>query len=385
MENKWYYAVDGVRHGPVSFEELRGLTHAGALKELDLVWHPDFGPEWRNAGQVRELFDATVPVCPQFTEVSRARVPLLGVTGARPSCTEAVSQAYSRTVSVLFRPFDMTRWFSMGFCAWLAYLGAESSGNFNGMGKGTDPGLVKQQVDGMLDKLSTASSHPGWLALVAGLSLLGLLFAFWLCSLRSRGDFMFLHRWYRPDAPIMNCWQAAKDSGHELFVWRLYFFLIAVLLFALDVALAYSLILKPYLAAGKVWSGDLLTPAVTCATSAVLLAVAVQLVAHLTKAFVVPVMYWQGVTASRAWLVVFALCNQYPVAVLGYLFCCLVCGVAAAVAVVMLGLMTCCLGFIPMLLPYVGTVMLLPVYLFFRGYAVCFLSQWRPELIPASA
>jgi len=383
MEKKWYYAVNGVRHGPVSFEELRGLTRTGALQELDLVWQPDFGPEWRNAGQVRELFDAAVSAKPQFAEASRASVPLLGVTGSRPSCLEAASLAYSRTVSVLFKPFDMTRWFSMGFCAWLAYLGTQS-GNFNGVGNG-DAGGLKLQFDGMLDKVSTATVHPGVVALVVGVALLGLLFALWLCSLRSRGDFMFLHRWYRPDAPLLHCWQAAQDSGRKLFVWRLSFFLIALLLFALNAAFAFSLILKPYRAAGKVWSGALLMPAVACATAAVLLSVAVQLVAHLAKAFVVPVMYWQGVTAPRAWLVVFALCNQYPGAVLGYLVWGFLCGLAAGVAIVVLGLATCCLGFIPMLLPYVGTVMLLPVYLFFRGYAVCFISQWRPELIPAPA
>ncbi len=384
MDKKWYYAVDGVRYGPVAFDELRGLARTGALKELDLVWQPEFGPEWRNAGQVRELFGADVPALPPAEQVSRPDVPLLGVTGARPSCLEAASRAYARTVSLLFKPFDMTRWFSMGFCAWLAHLGSTQSGNFNSMGK-DGAGNLKVQLDGVLDKISTASLQPGVVALTVGLALLSLLFGLWLCSLRSRGDFMFLHRWYRPDAPIRQCWQAAQAAGRELFVWRLAFFLVAFLLFALDAAAAYSLVLRPYLAAGKVWSGALLTPTVACATAAVLLGVAVQLVAHLAKAFVVPVMYWQGVTAARAWLVVFALCNQYPGAVVGYLVWGFLCGLAAGAALGLFGLLTCCIGFIPMILPYFGAVMLLPVYLFFRGYAVCFLSQWRAELIPAVA
>jgi len=215
--------------------------------------------------------------------------------------------------------------------------------------------------------------------------LLSLLFALWLCSLRSRGDFMFLHRWYRPDTPIRQCWQSSQAAGHQLFVWRFYFCLIALLFFAADAVFAYSHILKPYMAAGKTWSGELLMPTVACATAALLLGAAVQLVSHLAKAFVVPVMYWHGVTASRAWLVVFALCNQYPGAMLGYLIYGVVCGVAAGVAIVMFGVLTCCVGFIPMVIPYFGSVMLLPVALFFRGYPVCFLSQWRPDLIPASA
>ena len=45
--------------------------------------------------------------------------------------------------------------------------------------------------------------------------------------------------------------------------------------------------------------------------------------------------------------------------------------------------MTCCVGLLPLLVPYVGSVTLLPPLLFFRGYPVCFLGQWRPDLVPS--
>jgi hypothetical protein len=117
-------------------------------------------------------------------------------------------------------------------------------------------------------------------------------------------------------------------------------------------------------------------------TAAVLLGLTVQVVAHLVKAFIVPVMYWHGVSASRAWLAVFSLCNQYPFAVLAYLVCGAGCSILAGCAIVAIGILTCCIGFVPLAIPYVGAVALLPCSLFFRGYAVCFLSQWRPELVP---
>jgi len=382
MERKWYYAVDGVRHGPVTFEELRALVVGGTLKALDLVWQPDFGPEWRNVGQVRALFEAPAQEAPPL-EAHERKVPLLGVTGARPSCLAAASQAYARVVEVLFRPFDVSRWFSMGFCAWLAYIGTQS-GNFNGVGEG-NPGDLKAQLDTLLDKLANASAHPGVVASIVLLLVLGLLFGLWLCSLRSRGDFMFLHRWYRPDAPIRQCWLSSRAAAHELFVWRVYFFFIALLLFALDGVVAYVRIVRPYLDADKAWSDALLRPTVACVTVAVLLSIGVRLVAHLAKAFVVPVMYWHGVTAPRAWLVVFALCNQYPFAVLSYLACGVVFLVMAVMGGLAFVLCTCCIGIIPLALPYLSGVLLLPVYLFFRGYAVCFLSQWRAELVPAEA
>ena len=385
MEKKWYYAVDGVRQGPVAFDELRALAAAGAVKPLDLVWQPDFGPEWRNAGQVRELFEPDAfPGTPLPAEAAGPDVPLAGVTGARPSCLLAASQAFARLVSVLFKPFDITRWFSIGFCAWLAYIGTQSSYNFNPQ-EATSLETLKLHFDQLLDKLAKPAAGAAELAVFVGAALFGLLLALVFCRLRSRGDFMFLHRWYRPDASISQCWWASRAAGHELFVWRVYFFLIAFLLFALAAALAYVAVLKPYLAAGKEWSGALAPPLIGCVTGVVLLGLVVQVVAHLTKAFVVPVMYWHGVTASRAWLAVFALCNQYPFAVMAYFACGVACAAAAGLAMIAFGVLTCCIGFIPMVLPYFGAVMLLPYYLFFRGYAVCFLSQWRPELVPASA
>lgn len=386
MERKWYYAVDGVRHGPVAWEELRGWVQNGTVKPSDLVWQPEFGSEWRTVEQVRTLSEPSVFAQVPPILLDEHQAPLLGVVGERPSWLEAVCLAYSGMVERLFKPFDMTRWCGIGFCAWLAYLGTQAMYNYNANEKKTFTlAAVKHEMDAALDKLMSLPQHPAELKAVGLAMVVGLLFALWMCALRSRGDFMFVHRWYKPDAAIRLCWQRAREAGHELFVWRLYFFLIASLLFALNVFFAFLKVVKPYMDAGKKWDPALVKPAVICVTIAVLLSVGVQIVAHLAKAFVVPILYWHGVTVARAWLVVFALCNQYPFAVLAYLLGGMACGALAAGAIVVAVLMTCCIGIVPLAVPYVGTVMLLPVFLFFRGYAICFLSQWRSDLIPAAA
>lgn len=382
MERNWYYAADGVRHGPLTVGELRALVEGGAVRPEDLVWQPEFGPEWRTVEQARPFWENPRPAAfgPQ---PSRPVEPVLGVAGSRPSCVEAAAQAFSRVCDVLFRPFDVRRWFSMGFCAWLATIGTQS-GNLNGIGEG-NPELLKQQADGALDKLANLSAHPGIVAFLLTVTALSLLLALWMCALRSRGDFMFLSRWYHPDSPILPCWSAARASGRALFLWRLKFFFVCVVLAAADGAFAFMLIVRPYYGGGKVWSEELVRPAVACVTATVLLAVAIHVVAHLAKAFVVPLMYWNDVTVSKAWRVVFELCNQYPLAVLGYVALVAACWAAVAVAVVLFVLCTCCVGVIPLLLPYFNAVFLLPALLFFRGLPVCFLSQWRERLVPAAA
>ncbi len=380
MERKWYYAVDGVRHGAVTLEELRALVESGALGESALVWQPEFGPEWRTVSQARALLVPTPP--PPPAEMRAADVALSGVVGARPSALASAAQAFARVSDVLFKSFDFVRWLSMGFCAWLAYISLPL-GSLSEKAQ-TQTAVTKEMVDKLLEGLvrvvQTAPSTT-WLTAAALWILLGV----WLCSLRSRGDFMFLHRWYRPDAPILPSWRAASASGQALFIWRLGFYGLAGLLFALDGVFAYVKVVQPYVKGGTVWDGTLLQPTVAGVTAAVLLAVAVQVIEHLVKAFVVPVMYWRNVSPARAWLSVFDLCNQYPFSVLGYLCVGVLCSVTALVALLAFVLGTCCIGILPLMLPYFNGVALLPVTLFFRGYSVCFLSRWRPDLIPAAA
>src|SRR5690242_8470363 len=44
------------------------------------------------------------------------------------SVTEAVEPAYDRVKLMLFKPFSLSKWFVVGFCAWLAGLGESGGG-----------------------------------------------------------------------------------------------------------------------------------------------------------------------------------------------------------------------------------------------------------------
>jgi hypothetical protein len=52
---QWFYGRDGVRHGPVSEDDLRRLAGAGELRAYDLVWR-DGMPNWQVAAEVPGLF-----------------------------------------------------------------------------------------------------------------------------------------------------------------------------------------------------------------------------------------------------------------------------------------------------------------------------------------
>jgi hypothetical protein len=49
------------------------------------------------------------------------------------------------------------------------------------------------------------------------------------------------------------------------------------------------------------------------------------------------------------------------------------------VCVALIGLFTCCIGFLILSIPYIGTVIMLPVSYTFRSLSVEFLEQFGPE------
>ena len=48
------------------------------------------------------------------------------------SVVDPIGQSLKRTSEILFKPFDLRKWFVLGFCAFLAYLG-EGGGNWGGL------------------------------------------------------------------------------------------------------------------------------------------------------------------------------------------------------------------------------------------------------------
>ncbi len=61
---QWYIEQDGQPTGPFSAEDMLAWAREGHLQPGQLVWHPDFGPEWRPARTVEALaaaFPVTTP------------------------------------------------------------------------------------------------------------------------------------------------------------------------------------------------------------------------------------------------------------------------------------------------------------------------------------
>jgi len=213
-----------------------------------------------------------------------------------------------------------------------------------------------------------------------------ILFIFFLyviiLKLKSRGDFMFVKRWYTPDDTITECWHETRENANKFFAWRIRFYGVLLLICLLNLGTLYSNFLVPYVASGYLWDGVYVRSLAISAAVTVISWFVFVIGETFGVGFVVPVLHWHDVSVARAWGKVFALCNQFPGAVILYVLSLMRMWTGFAVVMILVIILTCCIAAFPLMIPYVGAVCLLPVSFFFRGYSICFLSQWRDSFIP---
>ena len=134
---------------------------------------------------------------------------------------------------MLFKPFDLGKWFTIGFCAWLAFLGEAASGglnsgfnnNINSHNQNTAESF-RQFYDRVRDYMVDNLYWIVPVALAAALLLLALwILILWLSS---RGRFMFLHCVALDKAEVGEPWNRFGSEANSLFWFRLVLGLISM-------------------------------------------------------------------------------------------------------------------------------------------------------------
>jgi hypothetical protein len=297
--------------------------------------------------------------------------PGLGPEPRPVSVTEPVSRAFEITRGLLF-PINLGKWFTLGFVAWIANLGEGAGSSFNipdtsGRGGGGGPG-IKPAVDWVLDNLGLVV-----LVTVAVLAV-GIAIGVALTWVSSRGKLMFVHCIARDEAKVEEPWRRYAARGKDLFIVRLYLgiagFVVALVGIALGLWLAFDDLRAGTFAGGALWGlvvglGVILIGSIPLGIAGALL-----------EDFVVPSMYLHDEPVRPAWDRVKSevIDGNVGTIVLFYLMK-LALGVGVGVIAVAATCITCCLAG----LPYLGTVMLLPLIVFMRAYALCFIEQFGEQ------
>jgi hypothetical protein len=293
------------------------------------------------------------------------------------SVTLPVSQAIDRVKRVLFQPFDLGKWFAIGFCAWLAYLGERGFGsNFNfGQKFGNDGGGIRHEFERAKDYVM---DNLHWILPLAAVVLLvlfalGILFT-WL---NSRGKFMFLHCVALNKAEVVAPWDKFAREANSLFWFRFVLGLIGSVLSLPLAAVIVVMVLRMVQRGAASVSGIMSAGGVLLVLIAV--AVVFALIRKLTMDFVVPIMFLRGKKCLECWSELRGLISANVGSFVVYILFQIVLAIVIGAMVIIAILLTCCIAGCLMALPYLGTVLLLPVLVFNRSYSLYYLAQFGPE------
>jgi len=102
-------------------------------------------------------------------------------------------------------------------------------------------------------------------------------------------------------------------------------------------------------------------------------------VAKFTEDFVVPIQYVRGCGCWTAWKEFGALVTANPGRFILYLLFSLVLSLAIGAIVLFVMIVTCCIACCLLMIPYLGTVLLLPVLVFQRSFSLYYLAQYGPD------
>lgn len=208
------------------------------------------------------------------------------------------------------------------------------------------------------------------------LVVLGLVWGILLTWLSSRGKFMFLHCVALDQAEVKRPWREFTHEANSLFWFRFVLGLIRLFFFLPLLAGIFLIVGRMLYRRNAEVEGIALAIGFVLALLAV--AICFGLIRKFTIDFVVPIMFLRRTSCTAAWREFLGLLGDNAGRFTLYVLFQMVLAMAIGVLVLLVVLVTCCIAGCLMALPYVGTVVLLPVLVFKRSYSIHYFAQFGP-------
>jgi hypothetical protein len=280
-------------------------------------------------------------------------------------------EAFELTKKILFQPFDIGKWFVIGFAAFLAGLSGGMNFNFNPRGlKDMDWRTTSFSQSVGQNPITDGSAWPLWvIPLIVVLVILILALVAVLLWLGARGRFIFIDCIVRNRGAIVEPWREYRTEGNSFFFFSLLVGLIALVI----VLLATLPMVIPAIMHGRnaAFGIGMTFGVIFLVAVIMLLAVAWTLSSQL----MVPVMYRQRCRAMAAFRQVLGQITAHPSPFILYFLFYFVLIVAVAIIGCVSICLTCCITAIP----YIGTVILLPIHVLLQSFTLLFVRQLGPD------
>lgn len=287
-----------------------------------------------------------------------------------------LSHSFERMKRALFNPMNLSKWFVMGFAAFLAGLtDVKFNGGFFSNWSGKEkPAEVFNLPRNIWEWLQ---QHPGWLVAIAVLIFLGVVIGVLLSWVSARGKFVFLDNIVHDRALIAAPWREYRSEANSFFLWSLLFGVISAAISLPYLVYCFISLRHTYDAGQDVRA--LIVPIILFALGMIVIICLFGFIFLMLKDFVVPIMYRDRIRTGPAIEKFLPLLASGFLYFIGYAFFLCFLALGIGMVIIFAGCATCCIGFILLAIPYINAVILLPVWYTLRSFSVEFLEQFGPE------
>ncbi len=291
------------------------------------------------------------------------------------SALDPISPAIERVKTVLFRPFDLGRWFVIGFCAWLANMSKGGGGgprfNFSSREHMGFESTIDQAKEFIIDNFC-------WLIpLVIVAVIVSIILWLLITWLSSRGRFMFLHCVVGNKAEVKIPWTKFREHANSLFLFRI---ALGVIGFLASVLFCMFIFVIAFFFTTKVVQNVLSVTVILLSTLVfITLLVMFILVLKFTTDFVVPIMFLRTTSCVNAWREFLVVLSRNKLRFTLYILFQIVISIAIGAIILAAVCVTCCCAACFLVIPYIGVVLMLPLFVFKRAYPLFYFQQFGPE------
>lgn len=301
--------------------------------------------------------------------------------------TRSFDSAWERMQVILFRPFDIGKWFAIGLGAFLAGLvqggnGFNSTPNSNSLGNLIHPSHAptvqnNASLHDIIAKMlaPTSGMNMGiFLVAVAVGMVIGLGFLLLIGWLGARGQFLFLDNIVRNRGAISWPWSHYARQANSFFLVYLLIILVSCLIIIPVLAIVVVMCIPLY--QQDRWpTGGEVGGFVALGLIYLLCSTVLAVFMFLFREFGAAIMFRQGITARPALGEMMKILSRHPGSVAVFVLLRIAIFIGVIVLSIVLYCVTCCIG----ALPYIGTVILLPVLIFVKCFTLDCLAQFGPE------
>jgi hypothetical protein len=289
---------------------------------------------------------------------------------AKISLDFALKDGFKRMKRILFEPFEISKWLIIGFAVFLYSLGQGIGGFHSNFHLPMGNNQQIQKDFGSAKDFFGDNTLPFILILIGGFLILFalMLIVVWLSS---RGKFLVLHNLIENKGEIKNPWKNFGHLGDRLFFFRVIFYILTFLI--------VLILLTPFLILlFKAMKNDSFSVSFYIVfTLTILIVILFSLIIAIINAvlldFVAPIMLKREVSTLSCFKIFYHdfLKGNFVSFLLFYLvkwglsICC-------GIIILIVSCCTCCIA----ALPYISSVVFLPIFLFLECYTLSFLLQF---------